>query len=145
MAYPAFHFCVMIERFRATIMARKYEQEGQRLGWKMAAINVNLINFSIFFYSSIFVFLPFQWIIGFAYLFWIIYTCLLDTDNFSHPQGLIFMTSNNNATFILFMNVFFISLVIFTAFCDWRITVINKRLQSKRLIRDGVIENKWAY
>jgi hypothetical protein len=46
----------MIERLRATIMARKYEQEGQRLGWKMAAINVNLINS----YSAIFVFFSFS-------------------------------------------------------------------------------------
>lgn len=31
-AFPAFHFCVMIERVRATLFAAKYEHEDRRLG-----------------------------------------------------------------------------------------------------------------
>jgi len=39
LAYPLFHFCVLVERVRATLLAEKYEQEGQRLGiWMVAAI-----------------------------------------------------------------------------------------------------------
>jgi hypothetical protein len=39
LAYPAFHFCVMVERIRATLLAEKYENEGQKLGiWMVATI-----------------------------------------------------------------------------------------------------------
>lgn len=40
-AYPALHFCVMIERFRATVLAERYENEGQRLGYFMVAVIVS--------------------------------------------------------------------------------------------------------
>jgi hypothetical protein len=37
--YPALHFCLMVERVRATVLAEKYEREGQQLGiWMVAAI-----------------------------------------------------------------------------------------------------------
>ena len=31
-AHPTLHFCIMLERLRATFMAQKYEQEGKRWG-----------------------------------------------------------------------------------------------------------------
>jgi hypothetical protein len=35
-AYPLFHFAIMVERARATFMAEKYENTGNRLGILMA-------------------------------------------------------------------------------------------------------------
>ena len=42
-AYPAFHFCIMVERFHATFLADKYENEGQKLGIWMAISIVGYI------------------------------------------------------------------------------------------------------
>ena len=39
-AHTALHFCVMLERLRATFMAQKYEQEGRRWGICAVAIIV---------------------------------------------------------------------------------------------------------
>jgi len=46
-AYPALHFCVLIERVRATMLAEKYEREGQRLGVIMVLVIVSYIKFLI--------------------------------------------------------------------------------------------------
>lgn len=43
-SYPALHVCIMLERFRATFLAEKYEYSGHRLGIKMTLAIVNLIN-----------------------------------------------------------------------------------------------------
>ena len=40
-AYPLFHFCVMVERVRATCLAERYEQEGRCFGICMVAVNVS--------------------------------------------------------------------------------------------------------
>jgi hypothetical protein len=40
-AYPLLHFFLMAERVRATMMAQKYEGEGQQLGIWMVSIVVS--------------------------------------------------------------------------------------------------------
>jgi len=41
LAYPSFHFCIMIERARATLFAENYEKEGRLLGIYMSLFVVS--------------------------------------------------------------------------------------------------------
>ena len=47
LAFPAFHFFIMIERYRATVLAEKYEQEGRKFHIKTALLIVLIWDFKL--------------------------------------------------------------------------------------------------
>ncbi|CAK5048542.1 unnamed protein product [Meloidogyne enterolobii] len=51
-AYPFFHFCIMIERARATLLAEKYEKEGRLLGIFMSLAVVSFLEVKKYLYFS---------------------------------------------------------------------------------------------
>lgn len=138
-AYPAFHFCVMLERARTTVLAVRYEQEGQRLGIWMSSINVRAMNqkkdstaaqIAIWrCISQLNISRILQWLISMGYMTFVIVSALADTELFGQPQGIIFLTSKYNNQPIFCISIFTLGLTIFTAFCGWHITVLNKRLR----------------
>uniref|UniRef100_A0A914N925 G_PROTEIN_RECEP_F1_2 domain-containing protein n=1 Tax=Meloidogyne incognita TaxID=6306 RepID=A0A914N925_MELIC len=109
LAYPSFHFCIMIERARATLFAENYEKEGRLLG----------------IYMSLFV-----WLISIIYYIYISLAALADTEEFGQPQGAIYMTTKYNALPMFYMTIFTLILMIVTTICDWRIIILNRKIKN---------------
>uniref|UniRef100_A0A1I8B6M3 G_PROTEIN_RECEP_F1_2 domain-containing protein n=1 Tax=Meloidogyne hapla TaxID=6305 RepID=A0A1I8B6M3_MELHA len=108
-AYPSFHFCIMIERVRATILAEKYEKEGRLLGIYMCLI---------------------IWLISTIYYIYLSLATLADTETFGQPQGATYITSKYNALPLFCMTILTLILMIVTTICDWRITVLNRKIKN---------------
>ncbi|KAF7635236.1 hypothetical protein Mgra_00005351 [Meloidogyne graminicola] len=121
-AYPLFHFCIMIERIRATILAEKYENENYKLGILMCIL---------------------IWLISIIYYIYLALSALADTDNFGQPQGPTYITSKYNATTMFYMTIITLILMIVTTLGDWRITILNKKIRmlSKNSIKYNLSHN----
>jgi hypothetical protein len=83
--------------------------------------------------------MPRQWSIALGYMSYVIRSAFEDTDLLGHAQGIVFLTSSKyNALPILYVTVAALLMVIGTAFCDWRIFVLNRRI---RAMRSGRFDN----
>ncbi|KAL3074466.1 hypothetical protein niasHS_015296 [Heterodera schachtii] len=106
-AYPSLHFAVTFERIRALFLVHQYEHMGPKL---IIAIVCAI------------------WLASLLYLACIVGLALADPQISGHPQGVVYLTSDYNANLIFWAMLFTMLLVVATALCDWRIYLLNKRL-----------------
>jgi amino acid transporter len=74
-----------------------------------------------------------QWAISLAYVAFVILGAFADPAMSSRPLATVSLTSQYNGVPVLYANVLFWLLVVFTAFCSWRVTIINGRIRRHRL------------
>jgi hypothetical protein len=70
--------------------------------------------------------IPFKWAISIAYMVFLIISAFADTDVYSHPLGIIILTTKYNSQVILFVYIYNLPVVIITAIGDY-VTRINLR------------------
>ena len=68
-----------------------------------------------------------KWFLSSAYLLYVILNAVFDPS--MAVEGAIYLTNGNNANIILYINIFMTIIVIITAFSDWQITKLNRRIQ----------------
>nr|CAD2197133.1 unnamed protein product [Meloidogyne enterolobii] len=111
LCYPSLHFCIMLERLRATLFLEKYENEGRKL-----AVFMNI----------------FCWVISIGYSMYIILMAFADPA--MAIQGAIFLSTKSTANLTIYVSILTTLMVILTALSDWKITKLNKKIKQRRFI-----------
>nr|CAD2178830.1 unnamed protein product [Meloidogyne enterolobii] len=107
--YPSLHFCVMLERLRATLFLNKYENEGRKLAIFMITIT---------------------WATSIGFMAFIILQAYADPS--MEILGALYLTTKSTSEILIYVNILTTIMVIMTAFSDWRITIMNRRIQELR-------------
>ena len=72
-------------------------------------------------------FLLFKWLLSSAFVLYVILNAFFDPN--MAVEGSLYLTTESSANLILYISYFMSIIVIITAFCDWQITRINRRIQ----------------
>ncbi|KAF7631199.1 hypothetical protein Mgra_00008573 [Meloidogyne graminicola] len=112
--YPFLHFCIMLERLRATLFLHRYENEGRKL---------------------VVVMIIFLWVSAICYTTFIILVAYADPT--MSVEGALLLTNKNNLIVSVYVNIITCLIVIFTAYCDWKITKLNGQIHQINRDRSG--------
>nr|CAD2186738.1 unnamed protein product [Meloidogyne enterolobii] len=108
LCYPSLHFCIMLERLRATLFLERYENEGKKL-----AVFMNIL----------------CWVISIGYSIYIILMAFADPT--MAIQGAIFLSTKSTANLTIYISILTTLMVILTALSDWKITKLNKKIKQR--------------
>jgi hypothetical protein len=78
-----------------------------------------------------------QWLISLGFAAFVICSDFADPGFSGHPEGVISLTSPDNAQPIFYVSIFTLLLVLATAICDWQITRLNRLNRALRSILEG--------
>nr|CAD2177644.1 unnamed protein product [Meloidogyne enterolobii] len=105
---PLFHFAIMIERVLATVYVKIYENQG-----KLFSVICTIV----------------VWTINLIYGVYIYITTQMDTDTFSHPMVYLSLTTIYNSQIFIYLNFFFLFLVICIAIADYYLILRNQKIK----------------
>uniref|UniRef100_A0A914LBH7 Serpentine receptor class gamma n=1 Tax=Meloidogyne incognita TaxID=6306 RepID=A0A914LBH7_MELIC len=105
---PLFHFAIMIERVLATVYVKIYENQG-----KLFSVICTIV----------------VWTINLIYGVYIYITTQMDTDTFSHPMVYLTLTTNYNSQILIYLNFFYLFLVICIAIADYYLILRNQKIK----------------
>ncbi|CAK5070095.1 unnamed protein product [Meloidogyne enterolobii] len=116
---PLFHFAIMIERVLATVYVKIYENQG-----KLFSVICTII-----------------WTINLIYGVYIYITTQMDTDTFSHPMVYLSLTTIYNSQIFIYLNFFFLFLVICIAVADYYLILRNQKIKLNLYVKKIFIKS----